>query len=150
MSDDNNEIPKSEILVEPKLKKLKRREKKLVKLVARDVDNMTALKEAGYHPTNSDSAKNMVSKILRRPHIQNALDAELEKMYPSLTADVATMFSLNAQSALQPDAKPAEREKFIRLVADLRGWMAPKKNVKATFKGVLPKDFTSGGHDDGE
>ena len=71
----------------PKTKKLTIKETKLVQAKAKGLTNHEAYVQAGYAPTNKESSVVNASKVLRKPHVKEALDKALIKH--GITLDTA-------------------------------------------------------------
>jgi phage terminase small subunit len=122
----------------PEVRKPRRinvRQKKFVKALVRTNDPKEAYIQAGYGGNNAQA---LSEKLLKKPQVQNELEKELDKLYPALAQDTATILQQMAQIAI---SSPSMNEKkvFMDTVTKIRGWEAPKK----TRTEKLTADVTS-------
>lgn len=85
-----------------------------------------ALVDAGYNVTTEGSAKTLSHRMLKKPHIQNALAAEVAKRFPDIPgvgADVLYKMLTSEQTSDQTKLKALE------YLMKLFGWQAPTRHL---------------------
>lgn len=118
------------------------KQKKFVKEVASGNQSLPdAVRAAGYNPSSPKSASNMAAQLLNKPHIANALDREIDRMYPDLERQATELTrGWLEDGGLRPEFKL----KVLEFMAKVRGWQAPTKharvNVDVSKKFKLPEE----------
>ncbi len=109
-------------------KKLTVKEQKFVAtLVSGNSDSaMAAVVDAGYNASTPKSASNMANKIMKRPHIQNALARAIEKKFPDIPGLGAQVVYDILQSPEEPSAM---KLKALDMLIKIFGWQAPSKHA---------------------
>jgi phage terminase small subunit len=110
----------------PEVRKPRRanvKQKKFVKELVRSNNLQQSYINAGYLSNNPDVA---ATNLLKRPQVQNELEKELDKLYPALAQDTATILQQMAKIAITSEGMH-DKKTFMDTVTKIRGWEAPKK-----------------------
>jgi len=106
-----------------------------------EVTATQAVLDAGYKPTNPNSANSMATTLMANPKIKSAIVAEIDREFPDLTHLAGKAIH---DILVDSDAKHGEKLNAVKLLADLKGWLAPKRhasismNIQDKFK--LPEE----------
>lgn len=116
------------------------KQKKFVRAVAAHGNATRAIVEAGYSPSNSNSAKAMASALMAQPRIQQALAETLAAMAPNLTEEVGAALIRGLLAPIEgeettsdiPPQTWTEKARYVDLYAKLTGQKAQPPAGKPT------------------
>jgi phage terminase small subunit len=99
--------------------KLSIKEQRFVKHYASNGNGKESVIAAGYGVSNSNSAKTLATKILKRERVKKALTEEIENAYP----DFARLSARAIISIIESESsRPLEKLKAIEVLIKIFGW----------------------------
>lgn len=99
-------------------------------------DGADAITQAGYKVRDRHDAHSKASALLKRPGVSRALNEKIKEEYPHIEGEFAQAINDRIKELSDPSLSLRDKRENMKLIAELMGFYAPKKETEKKKKGT--------------